>query len=58
MNQQSTPADRSLVSDRFAESLRQFGLLGILAILVIFAGNLVILPLSAMLVLVWASGHS
>ena len=54
MNQKSTPADRSLASDRFAQSLRQFGLLGILAILVILAGNLVILPLSAMLVLVWA----
>ena len=54
MNQKSTPAERSLASDRFAESLRQFGLLGILAILVILAGNLVILPLSAMLVLVWA----
>ena len=43
-----------LASDRFAQPLRGFGLLGILAILVILAGNLVILPLSAVLVLVWA----
>jgi len=40
--------------DRFAESLRGFGPLGILAILVILAGNFVIVPLSAVLVLVWA----
>jgi hypothetical protein len=40
--------------DRIAASLRGFGPLGILAILVIFAGNLIVLPLSAVLVLVWA----
>jgi hypothetical protein len=40
--------------DRFAEGLRGFGPLGILAILVILAGNYVFLPLSAILVLVWA----
>jgi len=34
--------------------LRGFGALGILAILIILAGNLVIAPLSAILVLVWA----
>lgn len=37
---------------RFAERLRAFGPLGILAVLVILAGNLVP-PLSAVLVLVW-----
>jgi uncharacterized protein len=37
-----------------AAALRGFGPLGILAILIIFAGNLVIIPLSAILVLVWA----
>ena len=37
-----------------AETLRGFGPLGILAILVILAGNLVFIPLSAVLVLVWA----
>jgi hypothetical protein len=37
-----------------AASLRGFGPLGILAILVILAGNLVVLPLSAVLVVVWA----
>ena len=41
-------------NDRFAEALRGFGPLGILAVLVIFAGNLIIVPLSAVLVLVWA----
>lgn len=40
--------------DRFAAGLRGFGPLGILAILVILAGNAVVLPLSAVLVLVWA----
>jgi membrane protease YdiL (CAAX protease family) len=40
--------------DDFAAELRGFGLLGILAILVILAGNAVFIPLSAMLVLVWA----
>ncbi|HYY56760.1 MAG TPA: CPBP family intramembrane glutamic endopeptidase, partial [Pyrinomonadaceae bacterium] len=40
--------------DRFAASLRGFGPLGILAILIILAGNSVIVPLSAVLVLVWA----
>jgi hypothetical protein len=40
--------------DNVAARLRGFGPLGILAILVILAGNGVILPLSAILVLVWA----
>ena len=40
--------------DRIAVRLRGFGPLGILAILVVFAGNLVIVPLSAILVLLWA----
>jgi membrane protease YdiL (CAAX protease family) len=43
------PAD-----DRFAEALRGFGPIGILAIIAIFVGNVVFLPLSAILVLVWA----
>jgi len=43
------------MNDRFAEDLRGFGPVGILAVLVIFAGNLVFAPLSAMLVLVWAN---
>jgi membrane protease YdiL (CAAX protease family) len=42
--------------DRFAAGLRGFGPLGILAILVILAGNLIVAPLSAILVLVWAKG--
>ena len=37
-----------------SEQLRGFGPLGILAILVILAGNLIVVPLSAILVLVWA----
>jgi membrane protease YdiL (CAAX protease family) len=40
--------------DRFAAALRGFGPLGIVAILIILAGNLVAVPLSALLVLVWA----
>jgi membrane protease YdiL (CAAX protease family) len=40
--------------DRFAEGLRGFGPIGILAILLILAGNFVVPPLSAVLVLVWA----
>jgi membrane protease YdiL (CAAX protease family) len=43
------PAD-----DPVAEGLRGFGPLGILAIVVILAGNAVVLPLSAILVLLWA----
>jgi membrane protease YdiL (CAAX protease family) len=39
--------------DRFAAALRGFGPLGIIAILVILAGNMVAVPLSALLVLVW-----
>ncbi len=46
--------DDSLLShDRFAFILRGFGPYGILAILVIIAGNLIVAPLSAILVLVW-----
>ena len=49
------PGDTVNSDDRMAESLRGFGPLGILAILVIFlAGNYPFLPLSAILVLVWA----
>jgi membrane protease YdiL (CAAX protease family) len=40
--------------DRLASDLRGFGPIGILAILVILAGNLVFVPLSAILVLLWA----
>ena len=39
--------------DRFAQNLRGFGPLGILAVLLIFAGNLIVAPLTAVLVLVW-----
>ena len=44
-----TPSD-----DPVADALRGFGPLGILAILAILAGNLVVAPLSAILVLIWA----
>jgi membrane protease YdiL (CAAX protease family) len=40
--------------DRFAEGLRGFGPLGILAVIVILAGNAVFIPLSGVLVLLWA----
>src|SRR5438270_5979099 len=40
--------------DRAAAALRGFGPLGILSILLILAGNFVVAPVSAVLVLVWA----
>ena len=43
-----------MTSDRLATELRRFGPLGILAILAIALGNFIVLPLSAVLVLVWA----
>ena len=43
------PAD-----DRVAADLRGFGPLGLVAILVILAGNAIVAPLSAILVLLWA----
>lgn len=48
---ESRPA--ASTDDRFATSLRGFGPVGIAAILVILAGNLVVAPLSAILVLLW-----
>ena len=47
-NKANPPAE-----DLFAVALRGFGPLGILAILVILAGNLIVAPLSALLVLAW-----
>lgn len=44
----------SSAEDRLAARLRGFGPLGILAMLVILAGNFLFVPLSAILVLVWA----
>ncbi|HZR77871.1 MAG TPA: CPBP family intramembrane glutamic endopeptidase [Chthoniobacterales bacterium] len=41
-------------SDRLASRLRGFGPLGVVAILIILGGNLVVPPLSAILVLIWA----
>jgi membrane protease YdiL (CAAX protease family) len=38
----------------FAERLRGFGPIGLLAVLIILAGNLIVVPLSAVLVLLWA----
>jgi membrane protease YdiL (CAAX protease family) len=40
-------------NDKFAVRLRGFGPIGILAILIILGGNLIIPPLSAILVLIW-----
>jgi CAAX protease family protein len=42
------------LDDRIAADLRGFGPLGLLAILAIYAGNAVVVPLSAVLVLAWA----
>ena len=41
-------------SSNLAEQLRGFGPVGLLALLIILAGNLLVVPLSAVLVLVWA----
>ena len=49
---EARPAEPS--GDTFAADLRGFGPLGIAAILVILAGNLILAPLSAVLVLLWA----
>lgn len=49
--------DRTLplpADDRLASSLRGFGLIGLLALVIIFAGNLLFVPVSALLVLAWA----
>src|SRR5260370_31983320 len=55
MNDESAPADstREPSDDVLAARLRGFGLLGILAVLVITAGQIAG-PLSALLVLIWA----
>lgn len=42
------------MDDDSARELRGFGPLGILAMVTILAGNVIVLPLSAILVLVWA----
>ena len=43
------------MDDRFAARLRGFGLLGIVCILAILAGDFLFTPLSAILVLIWAA---
>ena len=48
------PVLNTSAADRFAARLRGFGPLGLLAIIIIFFGNAVFVPLSAILVLVWA----
>jgi membrane protease YdiL (CAAX protease family) len=47
------PRPAPFADDRVAPGLRGFGPLGVLAMLVILAGNLIVVPLSALLVLVW-----
>ena len=47
-------APPQLADDHFAASLRGFGPVGLLAILIILSGNLLFAPLSALLVLAWA----
>jgi membrane protease YdiL (CAAX protease family) len=48
-----TEVPATTADDNFAARLRGFGPLGILTILIIIAGNFVIAPLSAILVLIW-----
>jgi CAAX protease family protein len=49
------PGPARAADERFAAELRGFGPVGILAIVVILAGNLLFLPLSGLLVLAWAA---
>jgi membrane protease YdiL (CAAX protease family) len=53
MPPKKSKVDAPMTTADVAARLRGFGPLGILAILVIFAGNLVVAPLSAILVLFW-----
>lgn len=46
--------DEGSLNDKLAARLREFGPLGILAILIILGGNFIMAPLSAILVLIWA----
>jgi uncharacterized protein len=48
------PRSSEAMGERFAARLRGFGPVGLLAIILILAGNFVVAPLSAVLVLVWA----
>jgi CAAX protease family protein len=47
--------DRLSRGDDFVRALRGFGLIGLLAILIILAGNFLVAPASALLVLLWAT---
>ena len=47
------PVSAIQADDKFAERLRGFGPIGLLAILIILGGNFIISPLSAILVLIW-----
>jgi uncharacterized protein len=50
-----TPRERALpAEDQFAAALRGFGPTGLLAVLMILAGNLFLAPLGAILALLWA----
>lgn len=53
-NSSRAPVTAVPVNDRFAAALRGFGLLGILAMIIIYLGDMLINPLSAILVLIWA----
>lgn len=48
------PALEPVAADHLAARLRGFGPAGVLAILIILSGNLLFVPLSALLVLAWA----
>src|SRR5258708_39863464 len=57
MNDESVRPDTTIESsdEALAARLRGFGPLGVVAILVLVAGNLILPPLSAILVLVWVT---
>ena len=50
----TSPSEEKSAEEQIARQLRGFGLLGIVAILIILGGNLLFVPLSGVLVLVWA----
>ena len=50
VNARPTPAS----DDHVATRLRSFGPVGLLAIVIVLAGNFIVPPLSAVLVIVWA----
>lgn len=54
LRQEYAAGKRTTADDVFAARLREFGLIGVLALAAIYLGSVIIPPLGALLVLVWA----